>query len=240
MGSKRRVARDNVRVTKHRVAPEPNVPFLYDQHNMFETWINHKNNIVNSMIKVVENKERVSVRFMAENISKEEDFPDGFGFNMTSFVKEICVLPEALHMSGLEFADGNFSMKRNPEVLNMSGLESAVDQFDPEICYKIDIGNRNNKSAMLINKCIDILKKKSIWILNTDIVNDVISKGFDIENKDGMKIIWKEFDKNNKNYGSVKDKGGGLYCKAVDSSTFKNIEYVKGACKCRLALKYVS
>ena len=75
---------------------------------MFEMWVNHKNAIVKSMIKIVETFERASVRTMSENISNEEEFPDGSDFNMTRFVQEICVLPEALSMSGLKFEDGFF------------------------------------------------------------------------------------------------------------------------------------
>ena len=71
-------------------------------------WVNHKNAIVKSMIKIVETFERASVRTMSENISNEEEFPDGADFNMTRFVQEICVLPEALSMSGLKFEDGFF------------------------------------------------------------------------------------------------------------------------------------
>ena len=99
---------------------------LNESDSMVEMWENHKNAIVNSMINVVETFERrASVRIMSENISNEEEFPDGTDFNMTRFVNKICVLPEALRMSGLKFEDGFFCR----EIQTKAQAKKAFNDF---------------------------------------------------------------------------------------------------------------
>ena len=136
---------------------------------MVEMWENHKNAIVNSMINVVETFERrASVRIMSENISNEEEFPDGTDFNMTRFVNKICVLPEALRMSGLKFEDGFFCRETQTKAQAKKAFYDFVDDSvlpGTSVNRSTIVNNLLNDNVVL---CMNLWKDKWGGFNNTN------------------------------------------------------------------------
>lgn len=105
----------------------PSAPSAPSASSMDEAWANHEEGIISAMKSVAQaNGGSVTVTAMANLIGGEEGFPDGTGFNMTTFVNTVCRRPDVLVKAGMKFEGGVFSNEAVEGVDFLSKREAVI------------------------------------------------------------------------------------------------------------------